>query len=261
VSGTVQVGKVLQAVSGTWASLLSPVSTTWQWRANGADVPGATSSTYTVQPGDVGRTFSVVEHLTAAGYQSVTLVSGTTSAVQAPVISPAPTPAVSGTPRVGAPLSAATGTWMSGVTLSYQWFVGGRPANGATGPSYTPSPADLGTTVRVAVTGTRPGYPAVTTTSADTATVGLGALRSTKPTLRGKALVGKALTARPGAWTSGTTFTYAWFADGVAIRHATAKRLVLARAQHGKRISVRVTGRHPGYANRSLTSARTTRVG
>ena len=68
------------------------------------------------------------------------------------------------------------------------------------------------------------------------------------------------LTAKPGTWTSGTTFGYAWYADGVAIRHATAKRLLLTRAQRGKRITVKVTGSHPGYRSRTLSSARTTRV-
>ena len=120
------------------------MSSTWQWRANGTDIPGATALTYTVQPGDVGKTLSLAQHLTATGYQATTIVSGETAAVPAPVISPAPTPTVSGTPRVGAPLQATTGTWMTGVTLTYQWYVDGSPVSGATSPSYTPGPADLG---------------------------------------------------------------------------------------------------------------------
>jgi hypothetical protein len=254
VTGSAQVGSALQGHSGTWGTLLSTVSSTWQWRANGTDIPDATSLTYTVRPGDVGKTLSLAQHLTAAGYQATTISSSETAAVPAPVISPAPTPTVSGTPRVGVPLQAATGTWMTGVALSYQWYVGGSPVSAATSPSYTPGPADLGKPVHVAVTGARLGYPDVTTTSPDTAVVGLGVLTSTKPTIGGKALVGRTLTAKPGAWTSGTTFTYAWFANGVAIKHATAKKLVLAKAQKGKRITVKVTGGQPGYATESKTS-------
>jgi hypothetical protein len=260
VAGAAQVGSTLQGHSGTWGSALSTVSSSWQWRADGLDIPGATALAYTVQPGDVGKTLSLAQHLTATGYQATTIVSSGTGAVPAPVISPAPTPTVSGTPRVGAPLQATTGTWMTGVTLSYQWYVGGSPVSAATGPSYTPRPADLAEPVHVAVTGTRPGYPDVTTTSADTAAVGLGVLTATKPTIGGKAQVGRTLTARPGAWTSGTTFTYAWFADGIAIKHATAQRLVLTKAQRGKRITVRVTGAHPGYQGKTVASARTARV-
>ncbi len=208
----------------------------------------------------MGKSLSLAQHLTATGYQATTISSSATAAVPAPVISPAPTPTVSGTPRVGAPLLATTGTWMTGVALSYRWYVDGSPVSAATGPSYTPGPADLGKPVHVAVTGTRLGYPDVTTTSADTALVGLGVLTTTKPTIGGKARVGRTLTAKPGAWTSGTTFTYTWFADGVAIKHATAKKLVLAKAQRGSRVTVRVTGSHPGYQGQTLASARTARV-
>ena len=154
VTGTVQVGSTLQGHAGTWGSLLSTVSSTWQWRADGTDIPGATSLTYSVQPGDVGKTLSLAEHLTATGYQATTIVSDETGAVPAPVITPAPTPTVSGTPSVGAPLHVTTGTWMSGVTLSYQWSVDGSPVSGAIGTTYTPAPADLGKPVHVAVTGT-----------------------------------------------------------------------------------------------------------
>ena len=177
-----------------------------------------------------------------------------------PVISPAPAPAVTGTPRVGSPLKVSAGTWMSGVSLSYRWSVGGSPVPGATGTTYTPVLGDLGKAVRVAVTGTRAGYPDVTRTSADATVVGLGALSATRPVVSGRTKVGRTLTARPGTWTAGTSFTYAWFADGTRIRHATSKRLVLARAQRGKRIAVKVTGREPGYRTRTLTSARTARV-
>jgi hypothetical protein len=260
VTGTVQVGSTLQSHAGTWGSLLSTVSSTWQWRADGADIPGATAATYAVQPGDVGKALSVAEHLTAAGYQATTLVSSATVAVPVPVISPAPTPTVSGTARVGAALKATTGTWMAGVTLSYQWSVAGSPVSGATHTTYTPRAVDLGRAVRVAVTATRPGYPDVTTTSADTGAVGLGVLSTSRPTIIGVTTVGRKLTAVAGVWTRGTSLGYSWYADGKVIKHATAKRLALTKAQKGKRITVKVTGRQAGYATASKTSARTARV-
>jgi hypothetical protein len=260
VTGTLQVGSTLQGHTGTWGSLLSSVSSTWQWRADGTDIPGATSLAYTIRSEDVGTKLSLAQHLTASGYQALTLVSSDTADVPVPVISPAPTPTVSGTPRVGSALNATTGAWMTGVTLGFQWFVDGAPVSGATGTTYTPGAGDLGKAVHVAVTGTRPGYPDVTTTSADTAAVGLGVLTTAKPVISGKPHVGRTLTAKPGTWTSGTTFGYAWYADGVAVKHATAKRLLLTRAQRGKRITVKVTGSHPGFHGRTLTSARTTRV-
>jgi len=260
VTGTVQVGSTLQGQAGTWGSLLSSVSSTWQWRADGTDIPGATSASYVVLPGDVGKTLSVAEHLTATGYLATTLLSSPTVAVPPPVISPAPTPTVSGTPRVGAPLQATTGTWMAGVTLSYQWSVDGSPVSGATRTTYTPTAADLGKPVHVAVTGSRRGYPDVTTTSADTAAVGLGVLSTSRPTILGLTTVGKKLIAVAGVWTRGTTLTYAWYADGKPIKHATAKRLALTTAQKGKRITVKVTGKQAGFTTASRTSARTAKI-
>ena len=53
--------------------------------------------------------------------------------------------ALQGTPKVGTPLTANPGTWTpSGTAFSYQWQVGGAPV-GATGVTYTPTSADVGT--------------------------------------------------------------------------------------------------------------------
>lgn len=112
----------------------------------------------------------------------------------------------------------------------------------------------------VAVTGILTDYPDVTTTSTDTAAVALGVLAGPRPATKGRTTVGWTLTARPGTWTTGTTLTFAWYADGKVIRHATAKRLRLGNGQRGKRITVKVTGKKTGYRTRTLTSARTAKV-
>ena len=100
----------------------------------------------------------------------------------------------------------------------------------------------------------------MTTTSADTGAVGLGVLSTSRPTIIGLTTVGRKLTAVAGVWTRGTTLGYAWYANGKAIKHATAKRLALTKAQTGKRITVKVTGRQAGYRTASKTSARTAKV-
>jgi len=63
-----------------------------------------------------------------------------------------------------------------------------------------------------------------------------------------------------GVWTRGTRLSYAWYANGKAIKHATAKRLTLTKAQKGKRITVKVTGKQTGYRTVSRTSAKTAKV-
>lgn len=78
------------------------------------------------------------------------------------------------------------------------------------------------------------------------------------PRISGTAKVGSTLTASPGGWTPGTTFTYQWFADGAALTGGST--LALTAAQQGKRITVRVTGSKPGFVPVSTTSAATAPV-
>jgi hypothetical protein len=81
------------------------------------------------------------------------------------------------------------------------------------------------------------------------------------PTIAGTAKVGMALTAAPGSWSpAGVAFSYQWYADGTSIPGATGDSLLLAPAQVGKGISVRVTGSKAGYTAVAKTSAVTTNV-
>ncbi len=81
------------------------------------------------------------------------------------------------------------------------------------------------------------------------------------PTISGSAKVGKTLTSSPGTWSpDGVAFARQWFADGVAIGGATAAHLVIAPAQVGKRISVRVTGSKSGFSSAVKSSALTAKV-
>jgi subtilisin family serine protease len=83
-----------------------------------------------------------------------------------------PTPVISGTPQVGAQLSATTAAWAPApVNLTLQWLRNGSPISNATGATYAPLPADAGTRLAVRVTGEKTGYAAQTRTSTVTAVV------------------------------------------------------------------------------------------
>ncbi|MFT4220962.1 MAG: hypothetical protein QM611_10635 [Microbacterium sp.] len=74
------------------------------------------------------------------------------------------------------------------------------------------------------------------------------ALSSTPtPKISGTAKIGEKLTAKPGTWDSGVTLTHRWYADGKAITGATKSKYTLKKAQAGKRITVKVTGKKSGY--------------
>ena len=89
-------------------------------------------------------------------------------------------PQITGTPRVGETLTAATGAiadadGLEGVTFAYQWIANDGAADSdiadARAPTYTVAPADVGKTLKVQVTFTDEGGNAETVTSEPTAAV------------------------------------------------------------------------------------------
>ncbi len=85
-------------------------------------------------------------------------------------------------------------------------------------------------------------------------------LTAPTPTISGMAAVGSTLTASPGTWTVGTTLSYQWFRNGAAIAGATAATRVLAAADQGSTLTVRVTGSKAGYATATRESDPTAAV-
>ena len=121
LTGTTQVGQTLTASPGTWTG--SPTSFAYTWRrcdttgANCASIAGATASTYTLTPGDIGTTVSLV--ITATGAEGAGIATAPTTAV----IAAAPVPqAVAGSAvaqpgaagSVISPDGRATITWQPG---------------------------------------------------------------------------------------------------------------------------------------------------
>ncbi len=168
-------------------------------------------------------------------------------------------PTIPGTAKVGSAITAATGTWATGATLSYQWKLNGTPIPGATSPSYTPVASDLSKSLTFAVTGSvtdESGLNTSTETMTSAAvTVAAGTLTAPTPTISGTAAIGSTVTATAGSWTAGTTLAYQWKRDGAAISGATASTYALVAADGGKSITVSVTGTKAGYQTATSTSA------
>ncbi|RIJ52186.1 carboxypeptidase regulatory-like domain-containing protein [Clavibacter lycopersici] len=266
ITGTAQVGSTLFAVTGTWAP--QPDSFTFKWWSNGVAISGATGSAYTLVAADAAKKITLTVTANKAGYTSLAKSSAATATVVAapsPVaFTTVPTPTISGTPKVGTPLTAATGTWAPvPTTFAYRWFVANVAVTGATASTYTPVAADVGKRITVTVTGSRTGYTTAAKTSAASAAVVAAPVTTPStfttvptPTITGSAKVGATLTAVPGTWAPvPTTFTYRWFAANVAITGATASTYVPVAADIGKRITVTVTGARSGYTTAAKTSA------
>lgn len=166
-----------------------------------------------------------------------------------PTIRPG-TPSVSGTVAVGQTITLDPGTWApSGVTTRIEWYAADKQVG--TGSRLLITPDLEGKYLWARVTGSKAGLPSVDTEKSDVGVVAAGTWPPTvtagEPSVSGKALAGKKLTADAGAWEpAGVVPGYQWLADGTAISGETGPNLRLTNALAGRRISVRVSGTLPG---------------
>ena len=246
ISGTPKVGATLTAVPGLW----DPGTTlTYQWLSGGTPIAGATGSEHVPTAAEAGTTITVTVTSTLDTFETVSRTSAATDPVADGDLTSTPVPTISGTPKVGAPLTAVTGTWDPGTTFTYQWSVDGTDVGGATDSAYTPFAGDVGKTVTVKVTGTKTGYTSVTKQSDPTGAVANGTQGSTPtPTISGTPKVAVPLTASSGLWDDGTALTYQWRVAGADVDGETGTTYTPVVADVGKVVTVTVTGSRPGFA-------------
>ena len=84
--------------------------------------------------------------------------------------------------------------------------------------------------------------------------------KAAKPTISGTAKVGKTLKAKTGSWSPKPAFSYRWYRSGTAIPGATKASYKLTKADKGKRITVKVTGKRSGWETLARTSKKTAKV-
>jgi hypothetical protein len=126
----------------------------YQWKADGVEIDGATANAYTPVLDDLGKELSVVISMTSAG-GSVSAESPGVPVNEVPVNSVVPV--ITGTGVWGTLHSASTGTW-SGLenVYTYQWNIDAAPIALATEQTYTPLEAQLAGDLTVTVTATNP---------------------------------------------------------------------------------------------------------
>lgn len=260
-TGVTAVGTPITVDPGTW----SPAETTlaWQWKywdgTQWVAIAGATSPTYTPTADLAGKRPVAFITGTAPGYAPATQAWGNNV-----VGGKAPTMtgnlSITGPLTVGSTATAKAGTFTPASTsTSWQWFLDGRRLAEGWNESVTITADMQGKRLEARLTaydwatGENEYFNRVAVTVPST-------LTGATPTISGTPAVGSTLTAAPGAWTSGTTFTYQWLRAGTAISGATAATYQLAAADQGKAISVRVTGKKSGYTDLAKTSAATAAV-
>ena len=278
VSGTAQRTATLNATLGTWSGLGNAYTYQWQHSGDGGNtwmaITGASSSSYTLGKGDEGLNLRVL--VTATNPDgTVTVASAATSPVQsAPPVNTS-LPSLGGSARLGATLSAGTGTWTPATpTFAYQWQSsadGGHTWTGiigATASSYILAQSDVGTMVRVIVTATNIDGT-TNATSPASATVAQPPQNTVAPAAPSGTLMDTyTLTADHGSWdTPGVTYAYSWQRCSAAATAVSASCLslgsgatyVLTAADVGSTVGVIVTATSAGGST-SVNSALTTTV-
>lgn len=212
---------------------------------------GSPIGTRALQGGTASLTYQVDEEQTfTARFEGTETAATSTSAPKSVGVISAITPgtvAIATEPAVGVTQSATVGEWTpEDVALSYSWTVDGHQVG--TQPTYTPTAADAGKSLRVVVTGTRAPLTAVPQTSAPK-TVALGTIESGYVELDGRdgnnAVLGQTLTPRPVGYGPDAQFSYEWVI-GDHERTVTAPTYTPTAADLGKLIQVHATVTAPG---------------
>jgi len=202
-------------------------SLNYQWQKNGANIPGATSASYTTPAtttADSGSTFDVVVSNAAGTVTSAPATLTVNAAVVAPTITTQPTSQTVTAGQTATFAVVASGT----APLNYQWQKNGVNIAGGTSASYT-TPAtttsDSGSTFDVVVSNA-----AGTVTSASaTLTVNAAAVAPTITTQPANRTVTAGQTATFAVVASGTApLNYQWQKNGANIAGATSSSYTTA---------------------------------
>ncbi|MGM0929146.1 MAG: S8 family serine peptidase [Actinomycetota bacterium] len=167
IAGVTKVGKTLTAWKGTWTS---GAKVEHQWLRNGKSIKGATKSKYKLTASDASTRIQVRTTGTLLGYTESVRTSAKTMKVSKGTLATAK-PKISGTAKIGKPLTAKRGTWTVGTKFSYQWYANGKAVKKATQSSFKPTSSQRGKKLTVKVTGSRAGYTTVSKTSNPTSSV------------------------------------------------------------------------------------------
>ena len=209
ISGTAERGETLTSTTGTWTGT-GTITYAYQWKRNGADISGATASTYVLVVADDNANMTCVI--------SATDTEGTKSATSntlGPVLgSPflLSSPVASGTAQVGQTLSTTDGTWqgVATITFAYQWRRDAVNIAGATSSTYTLVADDYNTNLDCVVTATN-GLGSANADSNDLGPIaGTAPVISGVPTISTQTQVGETITATAASVTGVPTPTTSW---------------------------------------------------
>ena len=256
--GATKIGQTLLAKVED-ADGVQPQNIKYQWFADGDAISGATGASYTIQPGDKGKTLTVhVEYKDDLGHDEAFSSAPTAQIGDAqanvPPVSPfnhTPTGKVTitGEAKVGETLTASNDIKDDdGLgTITYRWFAGGQEVG--QGERYTVQPGDKNKTITVKAEYSDGRQNAESVSSDATVAVEDAATPTPQPqppgnnqpgsvTIAGDAKVGETLTATAhDADGVPANVNYGWFAGSTPL--GTGATYTVKPADKGKTITVK----------------------
>ncbi|WP_291270566.1 immunoglobulin domain-containing protein [Geothrix sp.] len=212
----------------------------YQWRKDGSDITGATSSTFTVasaQATDAGNYQVRVANAAGSVLSSVATVT-VTAALVAPTITTQPQSQSVTTGTLITLGVSATGS----APLAYQWRKDGSDITGATSSTFTVASAQATDAGNYQVRVANAAGSVLSSVATVTVTAALVAPTITTQPQSQSAVPGSAITFSVTA-TGSTPLSYQWRKNDTDISAATAPAYTFttSQADHGARFSVRVT--------------------
>jgi hypothetical protein len=176
ITGTAKQGQTLTAHEGSPDP--TPDSFGYKWFADGNEISGATSSTFTLTNAQVGTKITVEVTAKKAGYADASDTSDPTATVTG-IFDPGPTATITGTARIGSTLTAHRGSVSpTPDKTSYRWFADGKQITDATASTLKLTKSQVGKKITVRIYVAKAGYPTVNDLSEPTSVVsGLTAKR------------------------------------------------------------------------------------
>ena len=150
VSGTAAQNQTLTA-NNTLADINGLGTISYQWKADGTNIAGATGNTYVLTEGDVGKTVTVTASYTDLHGTSESVASSATAAIANVNDTPTGSVTITGIPAKGQTLTAVnTLTDADGLgAITYQWQADGIAINGATNDTYLLTQIEVGKSISV----------------------------------------------------------------------------------------------------------------
>ena len=245
--GTETVGEELSVTDGTWQGQAT-ITYAYQWRRDGSNISGATSSTYTLVAADYDAVIDCVVTATNS-LDSASADSNDTGAIAGLAPTNDTAPSIAGDDGLGDTLTRTAGSWSGTPTpsVSGQWRRNGVAIPSETGATYTIVAADSGASIDYIETATNAEGSAtqdsndITVQTFAAPTIGAGL------SIAGTEEVGETLTATAAAVTGNPTPVRTWqwqrSADGSTgwadISGATSSTYVLDAADETNYVRVK----------------------